>query len=61
MIGLAHSLGLFVVAEGVEDDRQIARLRELGCDIAQGYRVAKPMPPDELAPMLAEARDKPLL
>jgi diguanylate cyclase (GGDEF)-like protein len=42
-IELAHNLGLKVVAEGVEDERCLERLREMGCDIAQGYLLAKPM------------------
>jgi len=43
VIQLAHSLGRTVVAEGVEDNRQLAWLREAGCDFAQGYFIAKPM------------------
>lgn len=43
-IGLAHSLGLQVVAEGVEDLDTLARLREYGCDEAQGYVLSKPQP-----------------
>lgn len=43
-IGLAHSLGLQVVAEGVEDWATLARLREYGCDEAQGYVLSKPQP-----------------
>ncbi|NSL53699.1 bifunctional diguanylate cyclase/phosphodiesterase [Uliginosibacterium aquaticum] len=42
-IGLAHSLGLQVVAEGVEDPATLSRLREYGCDEAQGYVLSKPM------------------
>jgi len=42
-IELAHNLGLKVVAEGVEDERCLDRLRGMGCDIAQGYLLAKPM------------------
>ena len=42
-IELAHALGLEVVAEGVEDGAALTRLRELSCDQAQGYFVAKPM------------------
>ena len=45
-IGLAHSLGLQVVAEGVEDTATLARLREYGCDEAQGYVLSKPMAHD---------------
>lgn len=43
-IGLAHSLGLQVVAEGVEDLATLHRLREFGCDEAQGYILSKPQP-----------------
>ncbi|GIF08309.1 putative bifunctional diguanylate cyclase/phosphodiesterase [Actinoplanes siamensis] len=43
-ITLAHNLGLSVVAEGVEDEAAVAALRELGCDVAQGYHYARPMP-----------------
>ena len=45
-ITLAHDLGLTVVAEGVETAEALARLRQLGCDNAQGYFFARPMPPD---------------
>ncbi|WP_019624708.1 putative bifunctional diguanylate cyclase/phosphodiesterase [Thioalkalivibrio thiocyanoxidans] len=46
-VGLAHDLGLKVVAEGVEDGQSLAMLRELGCDAAQGFGIARPMPFDE--------------
>ncbi len=42
MVSLAHSLGLKVVAEGVETAEQLARLREMGCEFAQGYYFSKP-------------------
>lgn len=45
-IGLAHSLGLTVVAEGVEDRQTWAALAELDCDIIQGYYVSQPMDAD---------------
>ena len=46
-VALAHELGLSLVAEGVEDAATAAVLAELGCDVAQGYAVARPMPVDE--------------
>ncbi|MEU0969756.1 bifunctional diguanylate cyclase/phosphodiesterase [Streptomyces sp. NPDC005917] len=46
-VDLAHSLGLLVVAEGVEDDETWERLRDLGCDAVQGWLVAAAMPPEE--------------
>lgn len=47
IIGLAHSLSLKVVAEGVEDNEQAKLLRLLRCDVLQGYLLGKPMPADE--------------
>jgi EAL domain-containing protein (putative c-di-GMP-specific phosphodiesterase class I) len=44
VIDLAHRLGLEVIAEGVESTEVWDALRELGCDIAQGYGIARPMP-----------------
>ena len=46
-VDLAHSLGLLVIAEGVEDDETWERLRDLGCDAIQGWLVAAAMPPEE--------------
>jgi EAL domain-containing protein (putative c-di-GMP-specific phosphodiesterase class I) len=45
-INLGHDLGLNVIAEGVEDSSTLERLAVLGCDLAQGYHVSKPMPAD---------------
>jgi diguanylate cyclase (GGDEF)-like protein len=50
LITLAHRLGLNVVAEGVETLAVWNRLRALGCDQAQGYYLARPMPADQVAP-----------
>jgi EAL domain-containing protein (putative c-di-GMP-specific phosphodiesterase class I) len=47
-IELGHALGLDVVAEGVEDDDTLDLLRELGCDIAQGYGIRRPAPAAEI-------------
>jgi predicted signal transduction protein with EAL and GGDEF domain len=44
IIRLAHTLGLEAVAEGVETAAQLARLRALGCNLAQGFYLARPMP-----------------
>jgi EAL domain-containing protein (putative c-di-GMP-specific phosphodiesterase class I) len=49
IIDMAHSLGFTVVAEGVETDRQAAFLRQFGCEQAQGYLFARPMPVHEVA------------
>ena len=45
-IELGHNLGLRIVAEGVEDADTLGWLREVGCDIAQGYHMARPMAPE---------------
>lgn len=50
---LGHGLGMEVVAEGVETAAQLALLRDLGVDLAQGYGIAKPMPADQLQHWLA--------
>jgi diguanylate cyclase (GGDEF)-like protein len=54
-IGLAHSLGLQVVAEGVEDAAVWDRLAHLGCDIAQGYHLSRPLPAAELPGWISRA------
>jgi DNA-binding NarL/FixJ family response regulator len=53
VISLAHAMNLEVVAEGVETLEQLERLRTLGCDFAQGYFIARPMPPAEIDDYLA--------
>ncbi|HEX7236116.1 MAG TPA: EAL domain-containing protein, partial [Gammaproteobacteria bacterium] len=55
-IDLAHQLGLTVVAEGVEDDGAITRLAAHGCEHAQGYGIAKPMPQEQFLAWLAQRR-----
>jgi len=47
-IELAHNLGLSVVAEGVEDEKSLFILQQLGCDVTQGYFFSKPLPFNEL-------------
>jgi EAL domain-containing protein (putative c-di-GMP-specific phosphodiesterase class I) len=53
VIDLAHTLGMKVVAEGVEGWAQAALLREMGCDMAQSFYFARPLPPEELSRFLA--------
>jgi len=52
MIEMIHSLGFKVVAEGVESSKELALLHEYGCDYAQGYLFAKPLPAKELEALL---------
>ncbi len=53
MIKLAHDLGLTVVAEGVEDMQTLRRLRDLGCDLVQGYFISKPLNAEDTLVFLA--------
>ncbi len=53
MVSLGHALGKRVVAEGVENEVQLAFLRRLGCDAAQGFLLARPMTAAEIGPLLA--------
>ena len=55
-VDLGHSLGLRVVAEGVEDLLTWRALEEIGCDLLQGYYIAKPMPADQFVPWLLDQR-----
>ena len=53
IIDLGHNLLLRVVAEGVETEDVLAELRRAGCDMAQGFFFARPMPLDRLSPWLS--------
>lgn len=48
---MAHALGMSVVGEGIETDRQLGELAALGCDEGQGFLLAHPLPPDQLMAM----------
>lgn len=53
VVGMAHGLALSVVAEGVEQRSQLGRLRELDCDLIQGYLLHMPLRPEELRSVLS--------
>jgi predicted signal transduction protein with EAL and GGDEF domain len=53
IIDLAHALKLAVIAEGVETQEQLGMLRELGCDVAQGFLMGRPMPRAEFELLVA--------
>jgi diguanylate cyclase (GGDEF)-like protein len=52
-IELGHNLGLVVVAEGVENNEVLQQLQTFGCDIAQGYCISRPLPPEHFLSWLA--------
>lgn len=52
VITMAHSLNLNVIAEGVESHEQLLRLRQLGCERAQGFLLGRPVPPGEITALL---------
>ncbi|HTU96008.1 MAG TPA: EAL domain-containing protein [Solirubrobacteraceae bacterium] len=54
-VEVGHALGLKVVAEGVETDAQLAQLRRLGCDGAQGFLFSQPMPEEGVLSLLGTA------
>ena len=56
VINMGHSLGLDVIAEGVELEKQADALLEKGCDKLQGYLFSRPLPPDEFSRWLSARR-----
>jgi EAL domain-containing protein (putative c-di-GMP-specific phosphodiesterase class I) len=56
IVAIASSLGLQVVAEGVETREQLAFLRNCGCDSLQGYYFSRPVPAEEFAVLVGEGR-----
>ena len=54
VINLSHTLGMHVVAEGVEDSNQAAALLRLGCNMAQGYVFGRPMSPEDMTRRLTK-------
>lgn len=59
VIGLAEAFQAQVVAEGVESIEQILMLLELGCDVMQGFAIARPLPADRVAAWLRDFRSDP--
>src|SRR3954465_8244092 len=57
IVSLAHTLGLKVIAEGVEEQEQRVLLSELGCDQIQGFLISRPLPADQIDSMLRSAND----
>ena len=53
IVALAHTLGMDVIAEGVETAAQLAKLRAIGCEYGQGYFFAKPLPSDDATALMA--------
>ncbi len=56
--GLGRSLGMTVIAEGVETEEQLARLRDEGCSAAQGYLFGRPLPVADLPAVIATLGEK---
>jgi len=59
VIGLAHTLGLKVIAEGIEEEAQFKALRALGCDFAQGYFFSRPQPAEVISQLLRLSTQEP--
>jgi EAL domain-containing protein (putative c-di-GMP-specific phosphodiesterase class I) len=57
-IAMAHGLGLRVVAEGIETQRQLTMLRAMGCDDGQGYYFGRPSSPEQLTALLGAWESK---
>jgi diguanylate cyclase (GGDEF)-like protein/PAS domain S-box-containing protein len=53
IIDLAHTLGMEVIAEGVEREEQVEQLKEMSCDFGQGYHLARPLPSQATSEFLA--------
>jgi EAL domain-containing protein (putative c-di-GMP-specific phosphodiesterase class I) len=58
MIYLSHNLGLTVTAEGMEDEATLNALAKMGCDTAQGYVIARPMPAKDIYPFINRKLEK---
>ena len=52
LIGMAKTLGIHTLTEGVETEEQMKTLKDFGCDVIQGYYFSKPLPPDEFEKLI---------
>jgi EAL domain-containing protein (putative c-di-GMP-specific phosphodiesterase class I) len=57
IVHLGEAFGLCTLAEGIEDREQFERIRELGCELGQGYYFSRPLPAEEVTPLLAFEHD----
>ena len=55
IVKLAHTLGLQTIAEGIEEPEQLQHLRELDCEMGQGFLFARPAEPDGIAQLLGSS------
>lgn len=53
VIELGHCLGMSVTAEGIDTDAQLGCMRDLGCDVYQGFLFSKPVPVEQFVALLA--------
>jgi EAL domain-containing protein (putative c-di-GMP-specific phosphodiesterase class I) len=53
VLTLARSLGVLAIAEGIEEEGQLQLLREMGCDLGQGFLFARPLSAEVMAEQLA--------
>lgn len=58
VVKMAKSLDMLVIAEGVEEEKQVKMLKKLGCDYIQGFYFAKPMPKEDYIRLLRRSREK---
>ncbi len=59
IVSLAHDLGIRAIAEGVEDEAQLAYLRQVGCDEMQGYWLSRPVPAEDIPALLQKGAELP--
>ena len=58
ILDIAKNLKMPVIAEGVETERQLAMLKDAGCDLVQGYYFSRPIPPEEFEKFIESEKEK---